>query len=239
MRAPLPLCAEEPAPAEVGDITVAVSSPPASPSKQGLPPVLKLPRAETGAAARLRGLLCFVAVTVLTSSYSLLVEASKTSTTGRFAYSPLAVTFTAESSKLAVSLLMLRGAAAPQPSLRAADLARAAVPALLYCVQNNAAFAALRFLTPPLYQLLSNLKIVATAVLSCVVLNRIFSRLKVRLRAYRGSRLTYRRVLLPLPRLLMPRACSGSAWRCWRSRRRSPASPRAWRPPAAPQAAPA
>jgi drug/metabolite transporter (DMT)-like permease len=58
-------------------------------------------------------------------------------------------------------------------------LARAAVPALLYCVQNNAAFAALRFLTPPLYQLLSNLKIVATAVLSCVVLNRVFSRLQV------------------------------------------------------------
>jgi hypothetical protein len=237
MRAPLPPCAEAPAPAEVGaphdrgEITVAVCSPPASPSKQGASALkLHLPRAETGAAARLRGLLCFVAVTVLTASYSLLVEASKTST-GRFAYSPLAVTFTAESSKLAVSLLMLRGAAAPQPSLRAADLARAAVPALLYCVQNNAAFAALRFLTPPLYQLLSNLKIVATAVLSCVVLNRVFSRLQVEhvsggLAACDG-----------LADAL--RARSGSAWRCWRSRRRSQASPCACPPPTPPQAAPA
>ena len=184
MRAPPPECAAAPAPSEAaqcarGDaVVVAVSSPRKKCSAPELK--LRLPPPETGATARLRGLLCFVAVTVLTASYSLLVEASKTSG-GRFAYSPLAVTFVAESVKLAVSLLMLRcasDASPPQPALRASDLARAAVPALLYCGQNNAAFAALRYLTPPLYQLLSNLKIVATAVLSSVILNRTFSRLQ-------------------------------------------------------------
>jgi hypothetical protein len=226
MRTP---CAEEPAPSEAaqldrGEITVAVSSLPDPPGKQSAPELkLHLPRAEAGAPARLRGLLCFLCVTVLTASYSLLVEASKDAE-GRFSYSPLALTFTAESTKLAVSLLMLRAAAAPQPSLRAADLARAAIPALLYCLQNNAAFAALRFLTPPLYQLLSNLKIVATTILSCVVLNRVFSRLQVCI----GCGSAYR----SLPNARPAHASrSGSAWRCWRSRRRSRGSPRASRRP--------
>ena len=183
MRAPLSDCAEEPAPSEAAqcqrsEVTVAVSSP----HKQfnSAPELkLRLPPPETGATARLRSLICFIGVTVLTASYSLLVEASKDSA-GRFSYSPLAVTFAAESVKLAVSLLMMRYASVgpPQPSLQAADLRRAAVPALLYCGQNNAAFAALRYLTPPLYQLLSNLKIVATAVLSSIILLRKFSLLQ-------------------------------------------------------------
>ena len=192
MRAPQPACAEEPAPSEAaqcprGEVTVAVSSPnkhlsSAPELKLRLPaPELKLrlPPPETGATARLRSLMCFIGVTVLTASYSILVEASKNSG-GGFSYSPLAVTFAAESVKLAVSLLMLRFASVgpPQPALHASDLARASFPALLYCGQNNAAFAALRYLTPPLYQLLSNLKIVATAVLSCVVLRRKFTRLQ-------------------------------------------------------------
>ena len=182
MRAPLPACAEEPAPSEAaqcprGEVTVTVSSP--RKHLSSAPELkLRLPPPETGTTARLRSLICFVGVTVLTASYSLLVEASKTS--GGFSYSPLAVTFAAESVKLAVSLLMLRFASVgpPQPALHASDLPRASLPALLYCGQNNAAFAALRYLTPPLYQLLSNLKIVATAVLSCVILRRKFTRLQ-------------------------------------------------------------
>ena len=185
MRAPLPACAEVPAPSEAaqcsrGEVAVAVSSPrmhfSSAPELK-----LRLPPPETGATARLRSLICFIGVTVLTASYSLLVEASKTAG-GGFSYSPLAVTFAAESVKLAASLLMLRFASfgPPQPALHASDLARAAVPALLYCGQNNAAFAALRYLTPPLYQLLSNLKIVATAVLSLIILSRKFSRMQAR-----------------------------------------------------------
>ena len=212
MRAPLPDCGEEPAPSEAVqcqrcEVTVAVSSP----RKQfsSAPEFkLRLPPPETGATARLRSLICFIGVTVLTASYSLLVEASKNSN-GRFSYSPLAVTFAAESVKLAVSLLMLRYASngPPQPTLHASDLARAAVPALLYCGQNNAAFAALRYLTPPLYQLLSNLKIVATAVLSCVILSRKFTRLQasqaLSLLTQPCSSLTAR-----------PLRCSGWALRC-------------------------
>lgn len=180
MRATLSPCAEEPAPAEFESMEIIVDSTAPCKAKSAAPQLkLHLPPPDTSPAARIRALLCFVGVMVLTASYSLLVEASKDAS-GAFSYKPLSVTFTAETTKLAVSLLMLRAAVVPPPALRASDLARAAVPALLYLLQNNAAFAALRYLTPPLYQLLSNLKIVATALLSCVVLHRVFSRLQVR-----------------------------------------------------------
>lgn len=141
-------------------------------------PVKKAARA-AAVAERARGVACFIAVGVLTCSYSLLLEAAK-SADGTFAFSPLSVTFVAEAAKLLISLAAVRAAPQPPPPLRLGDCARAAVPAVLYMVQNNAVFVAMRHLTPPLYQLLSNLKIVATALLTRLILQRALTHLQVR-----------------------------------------------------------
>jgi len=153
------------------------------------PPRAQTPRGgRLGAGGSLLSGLCFVAVTVLTTAYSLLVEVSKRrSDSGSFQYSPLAVTFTAETLKLAFSLSATHGGLArlrgrapppPPPPLLPRDVALASVPALLYCIHNNLAFVAMRHLTPPLYQLLSQTKIVVTAALARLILQQHLSRLQ-------------------------------------------------------------
>jgi hypothetical protein len=164
--------------------------------------------APVAAAARAKALACFLAVALLTCSYSLLLQLSKDAATGRFRYSPLSVTFVAEAAKLLFSVTAVYGtpaAAAAAPPLRAADCARAAVPALLYCAQNNLVFAAMAHLDPPLYQLLSNLKIVATALLTRVVLHRALTRLQARAHAGRCVR-RLRRCEFQKPKPLLARA---------------------------------
>jgi hypothetical protein len=140
------------------------------------------------APARARSVALFLAVALLTCSYSLLLECAKNAT-GGFDFAPLSVTLVAEATKLAISVAAVYGAAAAAPPpLCAADCARAAVPALLYCIQNNLVFAAMRHLTPPLYQLLANFKIVATALLTRLVLHRALTRLQARARCVRAPR---------------------------------------------------
>lgn len=138
---------------------------------------------EPGAAAR--RWLAFATVAGLTTVYSLLVELSKrerggageSHSTTTFAYSPLAVTFCAEALKLGISAVLTYSplAAAPPPRLALSDLTRAMAPAALYCLHNNLCFSAMRHLTPPLYQLLSQLKICVTAALARVVLHQRLS----------------------------------------------------------------
>jgi drug/metabolite transporter (DMT)-like permease len=181
---PIASLAPAPAPAEccaLACVAVAITDSASSPSS----PQRKqhAAAAPAAAAARAKAAACFVAVALLTCSYSLLLQASKDPESGRFRYSPLSVTFIAETAKLLFSLAAVYGtsaAAAAAPQLRAADCARAAVPAILYCVQNNLVFGAMAHLDAPLYQLLSNLKIVATALLTRIILRRALTRLQVR-----------------------------------------------------------
>ena len=116
--------------------------------------------------------LCFLAVALLTCSYSLLLQAAKVD--GAFAFAPVSVTAAAETLKLAIALASLRLDA--EPPLKLGDCARAAVPALLYCAQNTLVYAAMAHLTPPSYQLLSNAKLAATAGLSRLILKKLFSK---------------------------------------------------------------
>jgi hypothetical protein len=192
MRAPLlqaAHCAEAPSPAEAC-ASAAVAMPPRSPARKkrdGAGPFV-FDASAPPAAARARAFACFVAVALLTCSYSLLLQLSK-DVHGGYAYSPLAVTFVAESVKLAISAAAAYGASAPPPPLRLADCAASAVPALLYVVQNNLVFLAMRHMDPPLYQLLSNLKIVATALLTRIVLRRLLTQHQARLPPRRQTRL--------------------------------------------------
>jgi hypothetical protein len=180
MRAPPPQTADyAPAPSECDATAVGIA--PASPAADA--DSHKKRGGATPASARQRALAlaCFAGVTLLTCSYSLLLQLAK-GADGKFAFAPISVTFVAELSKLAISTTLVygtRGGQAPPP-LRAGDCARAAVPAFLYAFQNNLVYAAMPHLTPPLYQLLSNLKIVATAVLTRVILHRLLTRLQVR-----------------------------------------------------------
>lgn len=145
-----------PAPAE--EACLAVDAP--------LSPKQAAPKRSPLAAA-----LCFLAVALLTCSYSLLLQAAKVK--GAFPFAPVAVTAAAETLKLAIALASLRPGA--EPPLKLGDCARAAVPALLYCAQNTLVYSAMVHLTPPQYQLLSNAKLAATAALSRLILKKLFS----------------------------------------------------------------
>lgn len=127
----------------------------------------------------------FVAVALLTSAYALLAEACKRRYAVRaggnggnapFGFSPVALLLSAELVKLLLSLAALSLEAAPAPRVAFAAVARASLPALCYSVQNALQFSAMARLSPALYTLLANLKIVATAALGFLLLSRSQSR---------------------------------------------------------------
>eukprot|EP00127_Corallochytrium_limacisporum_P000631 Clim_evm30s22 gene=Clim_evmTU30s22 len=129
----------------------------------------------------------FVVVTLLTCSYSLLVEGSKNDATNGYAYDSATVVVAAEMFKWGLSAFLLNRdlKSGNLPSGRevtftqkinqqftAQELLKYSVPGLIYFINNNLVFLALRHLSPPKYQLLSNFKIVSTAVLFRVIMNR-------------------------------------------------------------------
>jgi len=112
-----------------------------------------------------------IAVLMITySMQSLTITASKQQSGGGFAYDATAAVLLAEALKLVFALAML-----PSPSRRALDPRGSlpyVVPAILYMVQNRLVFEALRYLSPPEYQLLNNLKLLTTSIVYRVVMRR-------------------------------------------------------------------
>lgn len=112
-----------------------------------------------------------VLVVVLMGTYSvqsLLITASKKDDS--FAYDASAVVFLTEGVKLIFALAMLtpgaRRALNPLASLPYS------APAVLYTLQNRLVFEALRYISPPEYQLLNNMKLFTTSILYRVVMRR-------------------------------------------------------------------
>ena len=124
--------------------------------------------------------LAFCAVAALTTMYSMLVERSKRGDLrpgASLPYSPLSLTFSAEALKLCISVCLTYGPVAQRPPrVHLRDLANALLPAALYLLHNNTCFVALRFLSPPMYQLLAQIKIPVTAALARVVLKQELTR---------------------------------------------------------------
>lgn len=118
--------------------------------------------------AKHRGVL--VATLMFTySSQSLLITASKRES-GSFSYDASAAVFLAEVLKLIFALAML-----PQETRSSLDPRKSlifAVPAVLYMIQNRLVFEALRYLSPPEYQLLNNVKLFTTAITYRVIMRR-------------------------------------------------------------------
>jgi UDP-galactose transporter len=123
--------------------------------------------------------LAFCAVAALTTMYSMLVERSKRGDLrpgASLPYSPLSLTFIAEALKLFISVCLTYGPVARPPRVHLRGLANALLPAALYLLHNNTSFVAMRFLSPPMYQLLAQIKIPVTAALARVVLKQELTR---------------------------------------------------------------
>jgi solute carrier family 35 (UDP-sugar transporter), member A1/2/3 len=111
----------------------------------------------------------------------LLTTASKTN--GNYAYNFATVPFLAEILKLIISLILLRRQRreAPETTKITVNLRTYllfAVPSLIYWLHNNVQFLTLQYVDPSTYQILGNLKIVTTGLLSWIALNRSLSNLQ-------------------------------------------------------------
>ena len=114
-----------------------------------------------------RVLAAFVALSLLSCLNSLLVRLSKRE--GVFAYKTVLVPLLSECLKLVLSVLSYvttEGTLAEAvDAVLWTNSLRYALPSLCYLVQNNLVFVALHYLEPPVFQLMSNLKILSTALL--------------------------------------------------------------------------
>jgi cytochrome c biogenesis factor len=123
----------------------------------------------------LAGFLFALALAALQSSRSLLVTATKRQ--GEYNYAPEAALVIQEVLKLGISLALLLPVTAPTLRKSVSDGSFVAqlkreqstilwyiVPAFAYAVQNSIVFYALLYISPPMFQLFTQLKIVTTAV---------------------------------------------------------------------------
>ena len=128
-------------------------------------------------------LLSAVALTVLASTQSLLVELAKSLNGGATPFDTPSAVFFTELLKLLIALaLWLR----ERPSLEYDGLSGwqftpfllFAIPALLFIVQNNAVFLAMELLDPPTFQLWACFKVIPVGVLARVALGQRRSRVQ-------------------------------------------------------------
>ena len=92
-----------------------------------------------------------------------------------YAYEPISVVFLAELLKLLFSIgayWRLPGAKQTHGILGHRDIAHYAVPAMVYCVNNVLLFFIVQHIQPSAFQLLSQLKVIFTAVLVRLLLDR-------------------------------------------------------------------
>lgn len=127
------------------------------------------PRVKFGAA---------LALTLLTCSQGLLMEASKVA--GQYEYHVGSVPFLAELTKLCVSSALLyrefKLGRKPRMTTDLGSVALFPIPSLIYVVHNNVQFHIMKYVDAATYQILGNLKIVTTGVLFRLVLGRQLTR---------------------------------------------------------------
>ena len=123
-----------------------------------------------------------VMCTVLLAAASLVTKLSRRpGAAGVALYEPIAAVMWAEALKLAISAAFCVQRSKSAEGLRGWETVSAksmwlyAVPAALYSIDNILFFVALSHLDPPTYQVLSNLKILTTAVLFRLIFARVIS----------------------------------------------------------------
>lgn len=125
-----------------------------------------------------RKLFLFLLVTGFTCSYSILVQMSKVN--DQYMYHPMTTVLMAEFTKLIISWVLFKRNQTPGDenhglSFTLRGFATYGVPGVIYLVNNNLAFVALSYMGPPMYQLLSNMKIVSTALLFRIIIQKRLS----------------------------------------------------------------
>lgn len=124
----------------------------------------------------------FVASTsvLLMSANSLLITASKSSAS---LYSPAVVVLLTEASKFVISGLALRLSGFTVRDVVShynfREHVLLSLPATLYTVNNNLTFLALDYLSPPLFALLQNLKVLSTALLYVIIMEKRLTAIQV------------------------------------------------------------
>eukprot|EP00959_Pyramimonas_sp_CCMP1952_P094729 1981603-Pyramimonas_sp.AAC.1 len=120
-------------------------------------------------------------LTVVTSSGGILMQLSKTD--GRYSYNSATVPFLAEVLKLVISVATLGighlvGARPAKMTYEWKVMVKYAIPSILYMVANNLSLEILKHLKPSTYQILGNLRIVTTGLLTWILLKRPLSRIQ-------------------------------------------------------------
>jgi len=103
------------------------------------------------------------------SVQSLLITASK-QRGGEYSYNATAAVLLAEALKLVFAISMLTPKARAELNPRGSLVF--AVPAVLYTLQNRLVFEALRYISPPQYQLFNNMKLFSTSLVYRVIMQR-------------------------------------------------------------------
>ena len=138
---------------------------------------MSAPMAASGTAK----LIAAAALTGLTCSQGLLMEASKVN--GKYPYSVATVPFFSELVKLFVSAYVLfvnlaRNRSATHVTTHWASVLLYPIPSLVYLVHNNVQFYTMSYVDPATYQILGNLKIVTTGILFRFALRRRSTRVQ-------------------------------------------------------------
>mmetsp|Transcript_4734 Transcript_4734/g.8102 ORF Transcript_4734/g.8102 Transcript_4734/m.8102 type:complete len:349 (-) Transcript_4734:304-1350(-) len=120
-------------------------------------------------------------LTLLTSSGGILMQLSKTD--GMYLYNSATVPFLAEVLKLFISLATigishLVGAKPLKMTMDWTVMVKYAVPSILYMIANNLSLEILKYLRPSTYQILGNLRIVTTGLLTVTLLGRSLARIQ-------------------------------------------------------------
>mmetsp|Transcript_57678 Transcript_57678/g.182653 ORF Transcript_57678/g.182653 Transcript_57678/m.182653 type:complete len:347 (-) Transcript_57678:1264-2304(-) len=123
-------------------------------------------------------------LTVLTSAQGLLVGLSKNAQ-GRYDYNTATVPLCAEFLKMCLSMCFLAYETNSNKKVGKGTNVTVGrgmllyiVPSIIYLIHHNLTFAMLRYLTPSTYQILGNIKIITTGLLSRVMLKRKLSYLR-------------------------------------------------------------
>ena len=132
-----------------------------------------------------RTVLAAFGLTVLTSAHGLLTTASQNAD-GGYNYNVATVPLLAEVLKLSFSLFLLQRETRharrhDQPvkmTINAKSVSLYAFPSLIFLAHHSIAFPALQYLDPATFQIMGNLKIVTTGLLSYVFLGRSLTRLR-------------------------------------------------------------
>ena len=118
---------------------------------------------------------CCIALLVFTVAATLFTEASK-SEDGTYPYNTLVIPCSVEAAKLFVSSCLLAASILrgekPLISFSAGKFLPYVLPALCYFVSNNCMFFIIRELGPSTFQIMSNLKVLATGILMRIFLGR-------------------------------------------------------------------